>query len=138
MPPKKYFNCKACKSKHIKPIDELCPFSSQTQQERQGPAQNEPVSHQQTDNSDSDTDIDIGTQILTEMKNFGTRLSNIETKVADNQTSIQSLSAAAAPSQASVIPSLPHLQQSPVIQRGVDERMHHLSAPTDCLGKYKS
>ena len=76
MPSKKYFNCKTCKTKHIKPIDELCPFN-QAAQNAPAPVAQDPVPQQQSENTDSDTDTDIGTQILTEMRNFGTRLTQI-------------------------------------------------------------
>ena len=131
MPPKKYFNCKSCKTKHIKPIDQLCPFMAPVQ---------ETILNEQTSDADSNPDIDMGTQILKEMKNFGSRLTNIESKVADNQNSIQNLNSASAQQQnaTQVIPTMAHLQQSPVIQRGVEERMHHLNQPTESQGKYKS
>ena len=72
---------------------------------------------------------DVATQILDEVKSFGTRLQNIETQVATNSSAIDSINPSAVPrarassaasrsSRDSIAPSLASLQASPDIQRG--------------------
>ena len=112
---------------------ELCPFIAQ-EADRQA--------DRESNAAESDNELDVGQQILGEMKNFGDRLKDIESKVQDNQNAIKTLTqtpAAGATAQTTdqVIPTLAQLQQSPAIQRGMDERLQHLASLPDS-GKYKS
>ena len=84
---------------------------------------------------------------MTLILTLGHRLSQIEVQVQDNKTSIQNVTAAAAASAAPteaaapVIPSISHLQNSPAVQRGMEERLRHVSGGPggqESQGKYKS
>ena len=110
MPPRKHFECKACKSKHIKPIDDECPFVTANDAE-------EGAGDNNVTQEDSEGELDVGTKILKELKDFSQRLEKIENKVQENKDSISKLNspvpAAARDKQvaAPVIPTVAALQQ---------------------------
>ena len=168
MPKRKtYFTCKSCKSKHIKPIDDQCPFNVNV-------AENDNVSV--VDNVDNAADgvdsvhgadvslqdvnqmpinTDLGSQILSAIKTFNSRLTAMERRVHTNVNPVTcdptkgATASAPAPMvncssqvQATALPSLSDLQASAQLQSRVDQRISHLDGLPDSNaqtpGKFKS
>ena len=97
MPKRKtYFTCKSCKSKHIKPIDEQCPFNVNI-------VENDIVSvvdnidnvidsvdnvdstdHNVQDFNQTSITTDLGLQILSAVMTFDSRLTAMERRVQTN------------------------------------------------------
>ena len=162
-----YFTCKSCKSKHIKPIDEHCPFNVNI-------VENDIVSVvdnidnviDSVDNVDSagnnvqesnqaSITTDVGSKILSAIKTFDSRLTAMEWRVQTNvnpltfdPTSGATASASvpvvnhSSQAQSAALPSLSDLQASAQLQSRVDQRISHLDGLPDInaqtSGKFKS
>ena len=153
--------CNACKSKHIKPIDTECPFVISTDDSasvsNQNMDQNSVILQENVEETGAQSNIsqDIGSKILSAIQSFDSRLSVMESKVAENAAR---LTTRASPSvatnespcaatrhstaQPSVVPSLEAMQASAQLQAKVDDRMSHLEGLPDVSsqlpGKFRS
>ena len=142
--PSKEFLCKKCGDMHKRPINSKCPFvdahvSSESEIEKSPIASGGPGL---SDNND------LNLQILAELKSLGGRMTAMEQKMLDtNSTEVSQRSPATAVSPAAdslaqmdvtvVVPSVAVLQGAPHIQAEVDRRIKHLTDLNES-GKLKS
>ena len=141
--PSKEFLCKKCGDMHKRPINSKCQFvdahvSSESEIEKSPIASGGPGL---SDNND------LNLQILAELKSLGGRMTAMEQKMFDtNSTEVSQRSPATAVSPAAdslaqmdqvVVPSVAALQGAPHIQAEVDRRIKHLTDLNES-GKLKS
>ena len=92
MPKRKtYFTCKSCKSKHIKPIDEDCPFNINVIENDNISVVDsnvDKIDNLVQDSNQNSVSQDLGSQILSAIHTFDSRLTAMEQKVQNNPMSL--------------------------------------------------
>ena len=148
MPPRQY-KCTACGHRHIKPINDKCPFVDINQQDDAdsdipcGQPQNDDRSTTSSDSSSvSDVPVKMGEQILDKLIAIEGRVASMQHQIQSNSTRIDDMATSRSvtpTARADVIPSMSTLQTDH-IQQQVDARLRQIGqlGEDDLTGRYKS